>query len=68
MMSMASSRSLAAAPTRALRKRDVMDLLGISERTYKTYLDAGLLRPIPAPPGTRHTFSSAVIRRQFQLT
>jgi hypothetical protein len=45
-----------------------MDLLGISERTYKTYLDAGLLRPIPAPPGTRHTFSSAVIRRQFQLT
>lgn len=52
---------------RTLRKRDVMDLLGISERTYKTYIEVGLLRPIPAPPGTRHTFSSAVIRREFQL-
>jgi len=66
-MSAASSRSPVAAATSALRKRDVMDLLGISEQTYKTYLDAGLLRPIPAPPGMRHTFSLAVIRREFQL-
>jgi hypothetical protein len=66
-MSAASSRSPAAAATNALRKRDVLDLLGITEQTYKTYLDAGLLRPIPAPPGMRHTFSLAVIRREFQL-
>jgi predicted site-specific integrase-resolvase len=66
-MSPASSRSPAAAATNALRKRDVLDLLGISERTYKTYLDAGLLRPIPAPHGMRHTFSLTVIRREFQL-
>jgi predicted site-specific integrase-resolvase len=66
-MSPASSRSPAAAATNALRKRDVLDLLGISERTYKTYLDAGLLRPIPAPPGMRHTFRLTVIRREFQL-
>jgi hypothetical protein len=44
-----------------------MDLLGISERTYKTYLETGLLKPIPAPPGMRHTFSLTVIRREFQL-
>jgi hypothetical protein len=44
-----------------------MDLLGISESTYKTYLDAGLLRPIPAPPGMRHTFSLSAIQREFQL-
>lgn len=44
-----------------------MDLLGISESTYKTYLDVGLLKPLPSPPGTRHTFSLAVIRREFQL-
>lgn len=66
-MSPASSKSPAAAATNALRKRDVMDLLGISERTYKTYLETGLLKPIPAPPGMRHTFSLTVIRREFQL-
>ena len=44
-----------------------MDLLGITERTYKTYLAAGLLKPIPAGRGKRHTFSLAVIVREFQL-
>ena len=66
-MSPASSRSPAAAATNALRKRDVLDLLGISEQTYKTYIDAGLLRPIPALPGMHRTFSLSVIRREFQL-
>jgi hypothetical protein len=66
-MSPASSKSPAAAATNALRKRDVLDLLGITEQTYKTYLDAGLLKPLPAPPGMRHTFSLTVIRREFQL-
>jgi predicted site-specific integrase-resolvase len=66
-MSPASSKSPAAAATNALRKRDVLDLLGISERTYKTYLETGLLKPIPADRAKRHTFSLAVIRREFQL-
>lgn len=44
-----------------------MDLLGITERTYKTYLAAGLLKPIPAGRSKRHTFSLAVIVREFQL-
>jgi hypothetical protein len=52
---------------RTLRKRDVMDLLGISERTYKTYLEVGLLHPIPAPKQKRHTFSLPAIIKKFQL-
>ena len=57
----------AAATKKILRRRDVMDLLGITERIYKTYLEAGLLKPIPAGRGKRHTFSLAVIQRDFQL-
>jgi len=52
---------------RTLRKRDVMELLEISDATYKTYVSVGLLRPIAAPPGTRHTFTLASILKQFQL-
>jgi hypothetical protein len=44
-----------------------MDLLGISERTYKTYLEVGLLHPLPAPRQKRHTFSLAAIIKKFQL-
>jgi hypothetical protein len=44
-----------------------MDLLGISERTYKTYLEVGLLHPIPAPRQKRHTFSLPAIIKKFQL-
>lgn len=57
----------AAVTKKILRKRDVMDLLGISERTYKTYLEVGLLHPIPAPKQKRHTFSLAAIIKKFQL-
>lgn len=62
--------SPAAAVTKALTgyKRDVMDLLGISEQTYKTYLDAGLLKPIAGRAGKRRVFSLTTIRRTFQLT
>ena len=61
------SQVAAVTERRILRRRDVMDLLGISERTYKTYLECGLLKPIPAGRGKRHTFSLAAIVRQFQL-
>lgn len=62
--------SPAAAVTKALTgyKRDVMDLLGITEQTYKTYLDAGLLKPIAGRAGKRRVFSLTAIRRTFQLT
>ena len=61
------SQAAAATNRKILRRRDVMDLLGITERTYKTYLEAGLLKPIPAGRSKRHTFSLAVIIREFQL-
>lgn len=57
----------AAATKRILRRRDVMDLLGISKSTYETYISAGLLRPIPAGKGKRHTFSFVQIVQKFQL-
>lgn len=44
-----------------------MDLLGISARTYATYLECGLLVPIPAAAGKRHTFSLSAIIKTFQL-
>jgi hypothetical protein len=44
-----------------------MELLEISDATYKTYVSVGLLRPITAPRGTRHTFTLASIIKQFQL-
>jgi predicted site-specific integrase-resolvase len=61
--------SQAAAATKALTgyKRDVMDLLGISEQTYKTYLDAGLLKPIAGRAGKRRVFSLTAIIKKFEL-
>jgi len=61
--------SPAAAATKALTgyKRDVMDLLGISEQTYKTYLDAGLLKPIAGRAGKRRVFSLTAIIKKFEL-
>jgi hypothetical protein len=44
-----------------------MELLEISDATYKTYVSVGLLRPIAAPAGTRHTFSLPAIIKKFQL-
>ena len=64
----ASMSPAAAVTKKILRKRDVMDLLGISERTYKTYLDVGLLHPVPSPKSKRHTFSLSAIIKKFQLT
>ena len=59
--------SQAAAPTKKiLRRRDVMDLLGISEREYRTYIEIGLLKPI-ASKGKRHTFSFVQIVQKFEL-
>ncbi len=59
--------SPAAAPIkRILRRRDVLDLLGISEREYRTYIEIGLLKPIPSK-GKRHTFSFVQIVQKFQL-
>lgn len=59
--------SQAAAPTKKiLRRRDVMDLLGITEREYRTYLEIGLLQPILSK-GKRHTFSFVQIVQKFQL-
>jgi len=52
---------------RTLRKRDVMDLLGISDQTYRTYIEVGLLRPIAAPKQKRHSFSLTDIIKKFQL-
>lgn len=52
---------------RTLRKRDVMDLLGISDQTYRTYIEVGLLHPIPAPKQKRHSFSLPDIIKKFQL-
>ena len=57
----------AAATRKILRRRDVMDLLGISKSTYETYLAAGLLEPIPAGKGKRHTFSFVQVVQKFQL-
>jgi hypothetical protein len=44
-----------------------MDLLGISDQTYRTYIEVGLLRPIPAPKQKRHSFSLPDIIKKFQL-
>ena len=59
--------SQAAAPTKKiLRRRDVMDLLGISEREYRTYIEIGLLQPI-ASNSKRHSFSFVQIVQKFDL-
>jgi DNA-binding transcriptional MerR regulator len=53
--------SQAAAPTKKiLRRRDVMDLLGISEREYRTYVEAGLLVPLKKN-AKRHIFTHAAL-------
>jgi predicted site-specific integrase-resolvase len=44
-----------------------MDLLGISDQTYRTYIEVGLLRPIAAPKQKRHSFSLPDIIKKFQL-
>lgn len=49
-----------------LRRRDVMDLLGISEREYRTYIEIGLLQPIPSQ-SKRHAFSHAQVVQKFDL-
>jgi len=56
----------AAATKKILRRRDVMDLLDISERQYRTYLEIGLLVPIPSP-SKRHAFSHVQIQQKFDL-
>lgn len=43
-----------------------MDLLGISEREYRTYIEIGLLVPIPSP-SKRHAFSHVQIVQKFDL-
>lgn len=49
-------------------KRDVMDLLGISGQTYKTYLEAELIRPLFSVPGRRrHIYNMRAVREKFQL-
>lgn len=49
-------------------KRDVMDLLGISGQTYKTYLEAGLIRPLfSAQCRRRHIYNMRAVREKFQL-
>lgn len=50
-----------------LRRRDVMDLLGISEREYRTYIEIGLLKPISQSPGQRHLFSREVVVANFEI-
>lgn len=56
----------AAATKKILRRRDVMDLLGISEREYRTYIEIGLLVPIPSQ-SKRHAFSHVQIVQKFDL-
>lgn len=56
----------AAATKRVLRKRDVIALLGISDREYRTYVEIGLLKPLPAS-GRRHVFNAAHVQSAFQL-
>lgn len=43
-----------------------MDLLGITEHQYRTYIEIGLLKPI-ASKGKRHTFSFVQIVQKFEL-
>lgn len=43
-----------------------MDLLGISEREYRTYIEIGLLQPIPSQ-SKRHAFSHAQVVQKFDL-
>lgn len=43
-----------------------MDLLGISEREYRTYIEIGLLVPIPSQ-SKRHAFSHVQIVQKFDL-
>jgi DNA-binding transcriptional MerR regulator len=56
----------AAVTKKILRRRDVMDLLGISEREYRTYIEIGLLVPITSG-GKRHSFSFVQIVQKFDL-
>jgi hypothetical protein len=42
-----------------------MDLLGISEREYRTYIEIGLL--VPLGTGKRHAFSVVQILQKFDL-
>lgn len=56
----------AAVTKKILRRRDVMDLLGISEREYRTYIEIGLLQPIPSP-SKRHSFSFVQLVQKFDL-
>jgi DNA-binding transcriptional MerR regulator len=55
----------AAVTKKILRRRDVMDLLGISEREYRTYIEIGLL--VPLGTGKRHAFSVVQILQKFDL-
>lgn len=49
-------------------RRDVMDLLGITEQTYKTYLEAGLIRPLFSATGRRrHIYNMRAVREKFQV-
>ncbi len=56
----------AALTKKILRRRDVMDLLGISEREYRTYIEIGLLQPIPSQ-SKRHAFLHAQVVQKFDL-
>lgn len=56
----------AALTKKILRRRDVMDLLGISEREYRTYIETGLLQPIPSQ-SKRHSFSFVQLVQKFDL-
>jgi DNA-binding transcriptional MerR regulator len=47
-------------------KRDVMDLLGISEQTYRTYVECSLIRPIESS-GKRRIFNLIAIAKKFQI-
>lgn len=50
----------AAVTKKILRRRDVMDLLGISEREYRTYIEVGLLVPLKKN-AKRHIFTHAAL-------
>ena len=43
-----------------------MDLLGITEREYRTYIEIGLLQPIPSQ-SKRHAFLHAQVAHKFDL-
>jgi len=55
----------AAVVTKIIRKRDVMALLGISEQTYKTFIENGLLMPIRC--GKKYVFDRKKIIKAFDL-